>query len=173
MKKFFVPVLCAAIACVICGCSDNSAQSRFTENYAEVWFDNYMKSYKEFQSIEMEEFPNVIFRSDGLSLTAEENGKETVMYGGMPLWSVFFSDLTGDGLPEFCSTISIGSGIIDDRIIVYDYASKTEYELSDRFNYDYFLTLEDGSLIVNQVPYVGGETVSGKLVLFNGEIAVE
>lgn len=145
--------------------------AKFTENYAEIWFDNYMKSYDELQSIEMEEFPNVIFRSDGLNLTAEENGKETLMYGGMPLWSVFFSDLTGDCLPEFCSTISVGSGIIDDRIIVYDYASKTEYELSDRFYSDYFLTLEDGSLIVNQISE--GKTVSGKLVLRDSELVME
>lgn len=172
MKKFLVPILCAAIACVTCGCSDNSAQSRFTENYAEVWFDNYMKSYNELQSIEMEEFPNTVFYYNGLNVTADKEG-ENVLIGGMPVQNVYLSDLTGDGLPEFCATVSYGSGIINDEIVVCDYASKTAYKLSDRGNYDYFLKMEDGSLIVNQVPYGGGETVSGKLALFNGEIAIE
>lgn len=171
MKKFFVTVLFAAIACVTCGCSDAPVQSRFTENYAEVWFDNYMKSYDELQSIEMDEFPNVIFRSDGLNVTAEKNGKETVMFNGNPVDAVYLSDLTGDGLPEFCTMVCIGFGFIDERIIVYDYASKTSYGLSDRFNYDYFLTMEDGSLIVNQVSE--DKTVSGKLALRDGELVME
>lgn len=173
MKKIIFAVIACGILCLICGCSDNSVQSRFTEGYAEKWFDYYHEDrYDEVQPLELEEFPNVIFYYDGLNVTTDKEG-ENVLIGGMPVINVYLSDLTGDGLPEFCSTIFVGSGFIDSRIIVSDYASKTSYELSDRFNYDYFLTMEDGSLIVNQVPYVGGETVSGKLALFNGEIAVE
>ena len=174
MKKIFVLILLAVIACVTCGCSDNSAQSRFTKGYVEKWFDYYYGSvpYDEVQTLELEEFPNTVFYYDGLNVTTDKEG-ENVLFSGWPVHNVYLSDLTGDGLPEFCATVSVGFGIIDDRIIVCDYASKTGSELSDRFNYDYFLTMEDGSLIVNQVPYGGGETVSGKLAIFNGEIAVE
>ena len=66
----------------------------------------------------------------------------------MPIWSVYFYDLTGDGNPELCSTISFGSGIIDDRIIIYDYAGGASYELSDRGNFDYVLNMQEDSLIV-------------------------
>ena len=173
MKKIFVPILFALIACVTCGCSDNSAQSRFTEGYVEKWFDYYYEvRYDDVQPLELEEFTDVVFYYNGLNVTTDKDG-ENVLIGGMPVQNVYLSDLTGDGLPEFCATISYGSGIINDEIVVCDYALKTAYKLSDRFNYDYFLTMEDGSLIVNQVPYGGGETVSGKLALFNGEIAVE
>lgn len=174
MKNFFVPILLAVIACVTCSRSDNSAQSRFTEGYAEKWFDYYHGSvpYNEVQTLELEEFPDVVFYYNGYNVSTDKEG-EDVLIGGMPVMNVYLSDLTGDGLPEFCSTVWVGSGIIDSRIIVCDYASKTAYELSDRGNYDYFLTMEDGSLIVNQVPYGGGKTVSGKLALFNGELVME
>ena len=173
MKKFFLTVLFAVIACVTCGCSDAHAQSRFTEGYAEKWFDYYHEvPHDEVQTLELEEFSNTVFYYNGLNVTTDKEG-ENVLIGGWPVRNVYLSDLTGDGLPELCATVSIGFGFIDDRIIVCDYASKTEYELSDRFNYDYFLTMEDDSLIVNQVPYGGGETVSGKLALLNGEIAME
>ena len=39
----------------------------------------------------------------------------TSLYTGMPIWNVYFCDLTGDGLPELCSSISGGSGMIDNR----------------------------------------------------------
>ncbi len=179
MKKIFAPVFFAAIACVICGCSDVSVQSRFTENYAEMWFDNFTEDYREQNSLELEEFPGVVFRSDGLNLTVEADGEEAVLYSGMPLWNVFLTDLTGDGLPEFCSTISVGSGLIDDRIVVCDFSAGTVYELSDRGYNDYILTLEDGVLTVHKKRYIRiweneeNAEVTGKLALFNGELVME
>lgn len=40
------------------------------------------------------------------------------LYTGMPIWNTYFCDLTGDGLPELCSTLSFGSGMIDSRTIL-------------------------------------------------------
>ena len=50
----------------------------------------------------------------------DSNGERNII-SGMPVWNVFLADLTGDGLPEFCATVSIGSGIVDERIIAYDW----------------------------------------------------
>ena len=78
--------------------------------------------------------------------------KEVVpLYEGMPIWSVYFCDLTGDGIPELCSTLSFGSGMIDNRIIIYDYAGGASYELSDRGNFDYILNMREDSLVVKSV----------------------
>lgn len=175
MKKFFVPIFLAAFAFTICSCSDAPVQSRFTENYAEKWFDYYGGNiiYDESQTLELMEFPNTVFHYDGLNVTAESERYEILMFSGMPIYNVYLSDLTGDGLPEFCSAVSIGFGIIDYRIIVYDYSSSTEYQLSDRFHSNYFLTLEDGLLTVHQIPIGEVEDVSGRLVLRDGELAME
>lgn len=91
-----------------------------------------------------------------------------------PIWSVYFYDLTGDGNPELCSTISFGSGIIDDRIIIYDYAGGASYELSDRGNFDYVLNMQEDSLIVEKRAYMQDELIeSGELVFLNDTIQIK
>jgi hypothetical protein len=98
------------------------------------------------------EYSGTKFEWTSEKISAVENGEETELFTGMPIWSVFLCDLTGDGLPEICSTVSIGSGIIDNRIIVYDYKNRTIYELSDRFNYDYILSMQSQKLIAVKNP---------------------
>ena len=92
----------------------------------------------------------------------------------MPIWSVYFYDLTGDGKPELCSTLSFGSGIVDDRIIIYDYAGGVSYELSDRGNFDYALNMQEDSLIVEKRVYMQDELVkSGELIFLNDTIQIK
>lgn len=62
----------------------------------------------------------------------------------------FFTDLTGDELPELCSTLTIGSGIGNNRIIIYDYTNGASYSLEDRMEYDYSLSMENGQLVVTK-----------------------
>ena len=81
---------------------------------------------------DLEEFPETTFRWSAEQLEAVKGSEITPLYNGMPIWSVYFCDLTGDGKPELCSTLSIGSGIVNDQILVYDYAEGTGYDLSDR-----------------------------------------
>ena len=90
------------------------------------------------------------------------------LYTGMPIWNTYFSDLTGDGLPELCSTLSFGSGMIDSRIIVYDYANGTSYMLEDRGKYDYSLRLNetDGCLWVVKRAYNSDDIVSFRQTAF-------
>ena len=78
------------------------------------------------------------------------DGVETVLFQGTPVWSVYFSDLNGDGYSELCSMVSFGSGIIDERILVYDYKAGRLSELKDRMYYNYTLSLEDNALVARQ-----------------------
>lgn len=100
----------------------------------------------------------------------------TSLYTGMPIWNAYFCDLTGDGLPELCSTISWGSGMIDNRVIIYDYANGASYELSDRGYFDFTLRQDhqDGRLYVDKTKYHTDELVeTGRLVSKNHCIQIE
>ncbi len=97
----------------------------------------------------MPEFPGVNFKVDGNTVSADGR----TLYSGMPISNVCLADLNGDGYREICSEIAFGSGIIDIRILAYDYAISEYcelYELSDRGKYDYTLVLEDGVLKYNK-----------------------
>lgn len=126
------------------------------------------------------EFPGVTFRWTPEQVSATDaDGVETVLFSGMPVWSVYFSDLNGDGYSELCSMVSFGSGIIDERILVYDYKAGRLSELQDRTHYNYTLSLEDNALVARQwkdnwsilpysAPLVTGTlrmTAAGKLLL--------
>ena len=114
----------------------------------------------------LNEFPDVTFHWSSEKLEAVTDKETVTLYTGMPIWSVYFCDLNGDGKPEVCSSISLGSGIIDNRIIVADYANKAVYELSDRGHYDYILTCQNGQLLAEKRAYMQDEVLeAGPLVL--------
>ncbi len=114
----------------------------------------------------MTEFPGVLFQCTPGAVQTRENGEVTTLISGMPVWNVYCLDLTGDGIIEFCATVSYGSGIIDEHVVVYDYAAKTEYTLWDRGQFDYILRQENGKLICDKLVYPHGELVeSGELML--------
>ena len=100
----------------------------------------------------------------------------TILITGMPIWNAYFADLTGDDYPEICATYTFGSGIIDSRIIIYDYAKGASYELSDRGYFDFTLRLNeaDGYLYVDKTKYNTDELVeTGRLVFKNNCIQIE
>ena len=100
----------------------------------------------------------------------------TILITGMPIWNAYFADLTGDDYPEICATYTFGSGIIDSRIIIYDYAKGSSYELSDRGYFDFTLRLNeaDGYLYVDKTKYNTDELVeTGRLVFKNNCIQIE
>ena len=139
--------------------------------HTEPWFD-YLEKPEEMNwdgnlEIELPEYPGVTFRWYPEKMEAVTENEVMQLYTGMPIWNTYFSDLTGDGLPELCSTLSFGSGMIDSRIIVYDYANGTSYMLEDRGKYDYSLRLNetDGCLWVVKKVYNSDDIVaSGKLL---------
>jgi hypothetical protein len=120
------------------------------------------------KELTLPEFPGVTFTWTSEKVTAGD--KE--LFWGMPVWNVYLADLTNDGKPEFCATISFGSGIIDTRIIIYDYVSDKTYQLADRMYYDYYLSMQDGRLMATQTDYMDRKPLaSAELQLMNGEIS--
>ena len=146
----------------------------------EQWFD-YLDTPSEMQwdgqmEANIPEFPDVTFRWTYGEMMAVTGNEITSLYTGMPIWNTYFCDLTGDGLPDLCSTLSIGSGMIDNRIIVYDYANGASYTLEDRGNYDYTLRLNDsdGQLYADKKLYNSEEKVStGRLRIANGFLKID
>ena len=149
-------------------------------NSAIEWFD-YLETPDEMKwdgslEISLTEFPDVTFRWTYGEMLAVKGSKSTSLYTGMPIWNAYFCDLTGDGLPELCSTISWGSGMIDNRVTIYDYANGASYELSDRGYFDFTLRFNeaDGYLYVDKRKYNTDELVeTGRLVFKNHCIQIE
>jgi len=140
---------------------------------ARKWFDDTAVLYQNGQmTVEIPELPGVTFRATAEEITV--NG-ETIIEG-MPISSAYFCDLTADGVPELCANVYWGSGIIDSRVIVYDYAQKTSYEAADRGSYDYYLHLNvsDGCLYMQQRNHTSEVVLDyGKLIFQNGTLQME
>ena len=123
--------------------------------------------------LELPEYPGTVFQWSPYEVKAVDADGEKTLFGGMPVWNVYLADLTGDGLPELCATVSLGSGIIDERIIVFDYATGNTYDLSDRMYYDYALYLDNGRLMVKQTKYPDPQSdalATGELAIVGGEL---
>ena len=151
-----------------------------TDGTVTQWFD-YLETPEEMQwdgrlEINLPDFPDVTFRWYPEKMEAVTEDGITPLYTGMPIWNTYFCDLTGDGIPDLCSTYTFGSGIIDSRIIIYDYANVVSYELSDRGYFDFTLRQDeqDGRLYVYKTKYNSDELVeTGRLVFKNNCIQVE
>ena len=126
-------------------------------------------------------FPDTVFQWEGDTIRAISGGETKVLYSGWAVLDVYFCDLTGDGKPELCFTVCTGSGIFDYRVTVYDYAEGNWYQLADRFQYDYVLSLRNGDLYIEQyhagdyhVPYKdlpqAVPIAVGRPVLENGKL---
>ena len=127
------------------------------ESAVTEWLDYYEKSsempWGDAKEITVDAFPNIRFLWTSGSVEAIENGETRTLFTGMPVWNVFFADVTGDGKPELCASVSFGSGIVDEHIVVYDYENRQSYTLWDRGTFDYHLTLSGGALQVIKRPY--------------------
>lgn len=122
----------------------------------------------------LEEFSEVTFRWSYTALEAVTDEETVSLYTGMPIWSVYFYDLTGDGHSDICSTISCGSGMVDNRIIIYDYIEGAGYVLSDRGNFDYVLNMQEDSLVAEKRAYNQDEIIeSGKLIFLDDKIQIK
>lgn len=106
-----------------------------------------------------------------VTLKDESTGKTSELYSGMPVWDVYLTDLSGDGVEEICSTVSWGSGLIDSRVEVYDRAAGVCHELADRGNRDFSLELRDGALLVRETE--NQKTTLHKVHLREGQLLLE
>ena len=148
------------------------------------WFDytENPSAMDDESTINLPIYPDVTFSYNQAQIIASkpfdtsELTDHTILITGMPIWNAYFADLTGDDYPEICATYTFGSGIIDSRIIIYDYAKGSSYELSDRGYFDFTLRLNeaDGYLYVDQTKYNTDELVeTGRLVFKNNCIQIE
>lgn len=158
--KKFLCVLAAIL--LLGGCGAPASEETGVETWLDYYFSDDMPWGKS-RELALPDFPGVTFTWTPYVLTARDGAEEQELFQGMPIWNVFLSDLTGDGLPEFCATVSIGSGIIDNRVVVYDYAAGALYELSARFDYDYTLEYLDGALQVTKSEAMGPAISVGTL----------
>ena len=150
---------------------DSHSTADNSSAHVKKWFD-YLEKPDEMNwggnlEIELPEYPDVTFRWYPEKMDAVTGNEVTQLYTGMPIWNTYFCDLTGDGFPDLCSTLTFGSGIIDSRIIVYDYANGASYTLEDRGKYDYSLRLNetDGCLWVVKKAYNSDDiAATGKLL---------
>ena len=148
------------------------------------WFDytENPSAMDDESTINLPIYPDVTFSYNQAQIIASkpfdtsELTDHTILITGMPIWNAYFADLTGDDYPEICATYTFGSGIIDSRIIIYDYAKGASYELSDRGYFDFTLRFNeaDGYLYVDKTKYNTDELVeTGRLVFKNNSIQIE
>ena len=148
------------------------------------WFDytENPSAMDDESTINLPIYPDVTFSYNQAQIIASKNfdtselTDHTILITGMPIWNAYFADLTGDDYPEICATYTFGSGIIDSRIIIYDYAKGSSYEMSDRGYFDFTLRLNeaDGYLYVDKTKYNTDELVeTGRLVFKNNCIQIE
>lgn len=140
----------------------------YTGNPSEIDWDEEL-------TIQVPQFPDVTFRYTPEQITAvsEAEWRLYPLISGMPIWNGYFCDLTGDGLPELCATFSWGSGMIDTRVVIYDYANGASYMLQDRGRYDYSLRYDesDGFLYVDKRKYMEDALISSnRLAYADGSI---
>ena len=137
-----------------------------------------LDTYKSVYNFTIDEFADTDFEYTRKQLTSSnEHGTRAIIEDAMPIKNVFLADLNGDGIPEFCSTVVIGSGISDSRILVYDYMNDANYELSDRMFYNYNLAIENGKLAVKQYDYLSDNEKYeprgvGSMEIVDGELVV-
>ena len=78
-------------------------------------------------------------------------------------WNAYFTDLNGDGCPEFCATaaeLNYWSRKPDGTfVIAYDIRNQKNQKLWLTKWRDYRLAMEDGELVVYESPYVESETL--------------
>ncbi len=153
--------------------SDPPPTSAFeTREWLDYYFDEEIP-WGGSAEIGLREYPDTLFRWTPERVTAIGPDGEKELFPGMPVWSVYLADLTGDGRPELCATVSMGSGIVNEYIIVHDYAAGKTYALNDRGYYNYALFLDNGRLLVKQRkhPESQGDALAvGELAIVDGEL---
>lgn len=148
------------------------------------WFD-YTQDNSDMEdeaTINLPVYPDVTFTYNQEQIIASKPFSSsdltghTILIAGMPIWNAYFTDLTGDGYPEICATYSFGFGMIDNRVVIYDYVNGVSYELSDRGYFDFTLRQDsrDGLLYVDKTTYNSDELVeTGRLIFKDNCIQVE
>ena len=129
-------------------------------NYLEDSSDENINMYERIETFEMAEFPGVYFIWNAEEVKAVKGDEEFTLYSGCPVWDLWLADINGDGKREICSSVSMGFGMIDEEVMVFDYENMDLYILSDRGNYDFTIhDSENNILYFTKKEYNGEKTV--------------
>ncbi|MCI9242302.1 MAG: hypothetical protein HFF43_02835 [Lawsonibacter sp.] len=160
-------------ACLLCGnlvsCQTPQAESTASTPPSELWAEYYSSGEAPQDvghEIQLPEYPDTTFRWTAEGVSALGRDGETILFTGTPIISVFLCDLTGDSKRDFCADV----GMDDPRIIVYDYASRTEYTLTGRDGSPYHLSLDGDQLHVEWSNWVKKQ--DGLLESYTGDLAI-
>lgn len=161
MKKSKI-IMLSALALIVAGAAVLAAvfgkkteeSAPKTEFLFSLWDGDV--GWEDTREFAVPEYAGTKFVWNNLSVSADGEG----LFWGMPVWNVYLSDLNGDGKREIISEVSIGSGIVDDRIIAYDLSKKQGYQLENRFYSNFSLFLNNGELWVREKKYGGDEVIN-------------
>ncbi len=120
-------------------------------------------------SVTVPELDNALIehREDGLVYV---KGERILGAPGEGCESFYLADINGDGKPELCFSIGVGSGMIHSEVIIYDYETRAVlFNLADRGNYDYYFCEENGVLFVEETQYGNKEVIGRSRVIFDGD----
>ena len=177
--RWVVPAAAAVCAAAAVALLTNPAPAQAPGDFGapQLWFDEFQSDsfrWDGLREIDLDAFPGVTFRWRSEFVEAVTEQETLRLYSGAPVWSVYFADLTGDGLPELCSTVSDGAESMNHRVVIYDYAAGASYTLEDRGSYDYVLSLADGALVVTQYHHATGTVAAqGRLVYADETLRLE
>ena len=147
-----IAVVLAMVGCVADpNTTDNSHQ---IPPVGELLVDVKGKTYDpdDEELFTLPDFPGVQFLRKWATIYVQQGDDWRAVIQGS---RIYLADLNGDGCREFCTTRSVGSGIIDERIYVYDLADDMRYTVHQRAEYDYDLALVDGRLVALRYNYMG------------------
>lgn len=181
-KSIIVSLLIASFS--LGGCNLDNINSEWYQSSIkgtklfDYWIDAEDYFDKAETGVSLSEYPDVIFKYD--RSTSELKANDEIIHYGM--FSLYAADFNKDGYRELCIGFSVGSGIIDERIDIYDYHNgKTIFQLNHRGGYqdqgnDYYLFLDHlDQLCVKETAIMDRdeETRTGRFVVnTNGEISV-
>ena len=125
---------------------------------AKTWrLYDYKEYYSTTEQLTLEEYPGDVFSisdgNPGFTVTSEKGTRSIMRVFPNYNFDAFICDLTGDGKPEICLNASNGSGIVDQRVYVYEHTTGRIYVLEERMKYDYMIQCKNGKLSVRRTSY--------------------
>lgn len=153
---------------------------------AVIWYDKDNPDSPNSGRMELEAFPGVVFywshtpnvRDHAEGLMVLEHGTETKLFPEGATDSVYVTDITGDGKPDFCANVYFSfSGMASyNAVFVYDYANDVYYTLADdhftghRTKVSYYVRLDGDDLVCDKIHEATDQTLAtGVLKFADGE----